>query len=419
MEALTGQPVKLRRKAFGSTNLTSDYDISVEGPGAERVVAKFNERFRAQYGFESAYVFDTNIYTDPAYKLFKSRALNAGGLALGNVEMDTVRQFVYDQMATRKYALELWEAHKALLKAKSAPASQAMLDYAFKQAEAADAEARAIIATYQGAATGHDAEFKALNLAYADVLGQIDTWRLEMVRLDGMFVSTSKFKALPPPEFLDKFPKYKTKVEEVTALIAKGDTVNANLLRNAMEEEVMAQIRDTQGVALYFASEAYQSEGTIIHVVDELQGGGGFKRATKLKDLLGPPVKTPLDALSYINSFNENRANMYKELGHMGFYGHGKKAAGKTLAAKGSKYFVRQLDAMKQAGVNLREQVGEELIALTAKIDAVRGNEDTVAALLAAANLDGDAYIERMLKASDTLAVAGVNHRSLRTLPGT
>ena len=419
MSTLLGRPVTLRRKALGSVNLTSDYDISVEGFGAERVVAKFNERFRKQFGFESAFVFDTNIYTDPAYKLFKARGLSAGGeLVLGSVELDTVRQFVYDQMATCKYAPDdVWKAHKALLLAKSAPESRAMIDFAFKQAEAADSEARAILKGYLGAAEGKNAEYQALNMAYADVLGQIDQWRLEMVRLDGLFVPGSKYKALPPPKFLEKFPKYKTKVEKITELIANNDIKNANELRNAMEEQVMAQIRDTQGIALYFASEAYQSEGTILHVVDELQGGGGIKRSAKLEDLLMKPVATSLDPLSYINSFNENRANLFKELGHLGYFpGHSEKEAGKVLAAKSAKYFIRQLDAMKQAGVDLRQVLPGELIELTCNIDAVRGNVDTVEKVLKAANLTGDQYIAKILESSDALAVAGVNNKQFAGL---
>lgn len=418
MEAAVGYPVKLKRKAFGSTNLTSDYDISVEGPGAERVVAKFNERFRAQYGLESAYVFDTNIYTDPAYKLFKARALDSGSLALGTVEMDTVRQFVYEQTATRKYATdEVWKAHMALLKAKAPPETQAMLDFAFKQAEATNTECKAIIKGLQGAETGSNAEYKALNLAYADVLGEIDQWRLEMERLDNVLRPTSHLIEPPPAAFLEKFPKYKAKAAELQKLLNEGELKNAAEFRTAMQQEVMAQIRDSQGKALYFASEAYQSEGTIIHVVDELQGGGGVKRATNLKALMGPPVKTPLDTLSYISSFNENRANLFKELGHMGYFGgHGKVAAGRSLAAKGSKYFIRQLDAMKQAGIDLKSKIDVSLIALTAEIDSVRGNEKTVEAVLKDYGITGEDYIKKMLEASDSLAVAGTEDKQFKDL---
>jgi hypothetical protein len=292
-----------------------------------------------------------------------------------------------------------------------------MLDYAFKQAEAGNAGAQAILKKFKDVATGKDAEFQAFNLAYADVLGTIDTWRLEMYRLDDLFVEgAAKIKA-PTDTFLQKYPLYKEKLDKLQALIRDGNTKDANLLRNAMEGEVIAQIRDSQGTALYFASEAYQSEGTIIHVVDELQGGGGAKRSASLQALLGKPVKTPLDTLSYINSFNENRANLFKELGHLGYYpGHAKMAASKTLAAKSSKYFIRQLDAMKQAGMDIKTLVGTDLISMTSSIDAVRGNENSVQAILDAAGYQNNAYVDKIIAASDALAVAGVNDRQFADL---
>ncbi|MEU5852488.1 DUF3626 domain-containing protein, partial [Saccharopolyspora shandongensis] len=49
--------------AVGSTDLTSDYDVTVTGPGDTEVVEEFNKRFRLAWdGGESATVFDTNIY---------------------------------------------------------------------------------------------------------------------------------------------------------------------------------------------------------------------------------------------------------------------------------------------------------------------------------------------------------------------
>ncbi|MEU7166204.1 hypothetical protein AB0A70_16380 [Streptomyces morookaense] len=53
---------QLRIRSVGSANPTSDYDITVSGPGAAQAVAEFNEGFRREWGKESATVFDVNLY---------------------------------------------------------------------------------------------------------------------------------------------------------------------------------------------------------------------------------------------------------------------------------------------------------------------------------------------------------------------
>ncbi|MFJ7205849.1 hypothetical protein ACIQWR_20225 [Streptomyces sp. NPDC098789] len=52
----------LRIRSVGSNNPTSDYDITVSGAGAAEAVALFNAEFRAEWGKESATVFDVNLY---------------------------------------------------------------------------------------------------------------------------------------------------------------------------------------------------------------------------------------------------------------------------------------------------------------------------------------------------------------------
>ncbi|MFZ3492045.1 hypothetical protein ACODT5_02185 [Streptomyces sp. 5.8] len=52
----------LRIRSVGSANPTSDYDITVSGPGDADAVAEFNASFRREWGKESATVFDVNLY---------------------------------------------------------------------------------------------------------------------------------------------------------------------------------------------------------------------------------------------------------------------------------------------------------------------------------------------------------------------
>jgi hypothetical protein len=416
MTATLGRPVKIKRQAFGSTNLTSDYDISVVGPGAERVIGRFNERFRAaNKNLESAFVFDTNLYTDPVYKLFKARALNGGSLALGTVELDTVRQFTYNQMAMRKYTSdELWEAHKKMMFEAGGQDAHDMLAYAFNQAEHGYKDAQKLIYGYLGPAIGANALYQAQNRAYAQVLSTIDQWELEMARLDGVFVANAPYTTMPPTEFLDRFPVYKARLQELNERLVANDLENARLLRSALEEEVIAQMRDAQGTALFFASEAYQSSGTIIHVVGELQGPTA--RVITAESLLSKPIKTGLDELSYLDSFYENRANMYKEFNHLGLFGDGKLAPGPKLAAKGSKYVIRQLDAVKQAGIDLNKTGGAAFVALVVEIDKSRGELKDVEAILTKAGITGEQFAKQCVDVTNQLAAEGVRHTQFHDL---
>jgi len=48
--------------AFGSTNITSDYDITIHGPYSSNIVQKFNDEFYYFWKETSATIFDTNLY---------------------------------------------------------------------------------------------------------------------------------------------------------------------------------------------------------------------------------------------------------------------------------------------------------------------------------------------------------------------
>jgi hypothetical protein len=416
VKKLTGKPLK--RQAFGSTNLTSDYDVSFVGEGAELAVVEFNKRFRAKWGAESGSIFDTNAYTDPVYKNFLRSPVSGQALELGTTDLDFARQFTFDQMATRKYVPDVaWARHKALLMEGASGQSKYVLEYAFREAENAHEAAQAVIRKKLGQlgvdASDADALLRAQNDAYGDVLTDIDRLRNEHSRLDALFAEGAPAKP-PNAELLDQFPLYKSKVQKVQALIDAKDLKAARALRLRMQQELAAQMRNRQGTALYFASEAYQTEGAIIHVVDELQGP--FKRSVSLASLKAPPVKTELGEIFYINSFFENRANMLKEFYHTRLPGGG--WDGGKVAAKGSKYFIRQLEAMKQAGVDLSKELGEDVLALTVAVDNLRADLKAVEKLLADAGLSGERFAEKIADASDRLSQLGVSHVRFREMAG-
>jgi hypothetical protein len=54
-------------EAVGSTSLASDLDYSINGPHGGEVLSRFNKQFRQLHGVESGLAFDTNLYTRSAH----------------------------------------------------------------------------------------------------------------------------------------------------------------------------------------------------------------------------------------------------------------------------------------------------------------------------------------------------------------
>jgi len=51
--------------AYGSKSITSDYDVSLAGPGVNIILRKLIEEFISQTSRTPAYAFDTNLYVAP------------------------------------------------------------------------------------------------------------------------------------------------------------------------------------------------------------------------------------------------------------------------------------------------------------------------------------------------------------------
>jgi hypothetical protein len=421
----------LERKAFGSTSLTSDYDISIKGDGAERAVIKFNEKFRSDPRFknlESGTVFDTNVYTDPVYNLFKGKTAAGRSLQLDPLQFDELRQFMYDQMATRKYLTDdEWARHVARM-IDGAPAEMKdVVKYALSEAQQGNASARSLI-NKKLAPLGKNTEnadanslLRATNDAYGDILSDIDKLRTESRRLEklGRDLKLEDFVTDPRVIELTGGRDYLTVLKKIEGLIGTSrpeaksviDTLKAQL-----QELIARQARSKQGIALYFASEAYQTEGAIAHVVGELQEAG---RQIKLEQLLsnarGKEIirEGNLTPGQYLNSFYENRANMFKELEHAknlaGAFGDPRYAA-----AKAAKYFVRQLDAVNQSGIRLQGVKAEDVVELTVKIAKDKDKLEAVAGLLKGKNLTGDEFVKAVEEASNQMSVMALGNSPVK-----
>lgn len=66
-ECANDRPGVTTYKAFGSTNLTSDYDLTILGPNAPNVIERMSKAFKSQYKTSLPKAFDSNIYCTGYY----------------------------------------------------------------------------------------------------------------------------------------------------------------------------------------------------------------------------------------------------------------------------------------------------------------------------------------------------------------
>ncbi len=421
----------LKRKAFGSTNLTSDYDISIEGPGAERVVAEFNALFRNDprfKGLEPGSFFDTNVYTDPIYSLHRGPTSHAPSLDLDPLQQDNLRQVLFDQMASRKYLSDAqWEAHKRTMLENSTPEMRPVMQYALDQAEQANRQARALadaeIAKLPAAMRGtENGSLRATNELYSQNLSQIDKLRNEMKRLDDL--AAGRPVGPPDPDLVRTFGggDYQASLNRMNDLINQrnrpgiSDAEKARLtseidkIKGDYGELFTSQMRTRQGLALYYASEAYQTEGAIEHVVYEIQKNKKVingETLTKPVDLNRPGRLTNQQ---YSSSFYENRANMFKELNHAR---EGGNADPRKLAAKAAKYFIRQLDAANELGIKLTDIAPAGLIDQVVLADRNRGKLEDLAKVFAERNIDLNSFVTNVEDMANRLAGVMISRSEL------
>ncbi len=400
----------LERNAFGSANLTSDYDVAVKGAGAELAVQNFNQKVRKLFkGTESGAVVDTNLYTDPVYNIFKQADMEGKIGNLSAKQVDKARQFVFQQMANAKYrilgdtndaaSMAQWNKFKKnILDGVPPDARKAMEDMmdqavgARNLAEKRIADKLADVAESAKKVDGND-KLRVTNELYGDTLTDIHHYRRMMDDLDAVKNGTKDIRDINLPPALHK-PEFANQLNEIKKLLDNDATKARGLAEiDELKRQGAINIRSKQGEALYYASEAYQTRGTIGHVVDELQAGGQKVTVDSLKAGRNTDAvkNSKLTRDDYVNSFYENGGNLMKELNakHVlsndgtlkgGLDGYKYNKAGQKVA----KYFERQLDAAAKAGVDMDALFKanpelEKLANATIELNKVRSNADDFA----------------------------------------
>ena len=449
--------------AFGSNNLTSDYDLSIKvargEPGAATVIRNFNQRFRDEFGMEPGLVFDTNVYSEPAYTFFRAPGADAARPE-NALRQDAVRQLLFRETAMRRYASDAeWDAHRSRLLDGASPDEATALNYVFREVEnnftAVTANQRARQARLLGGAAARDAmetrqadlsalradlddagkaelalldrqldqaRLRAANETYADTLASVEDFAAEHNRLSGLDLSDPAAIAA-----LDPAGRPLTRMgggvetahgRRLAGLRDQAEALADARARGAPTEELLQSIEDSrtatlaalneqarsrQGQALFFASEAYQTDGAIAHVVGELQAGG---RKITAQSLRGPRVESALSADQYFDSFGENRANMLKEIGQIRDPNTNLLRYPEKGAAKASKYMIRQLDAGHQGGIDLPDVLPDDgIIDLVVEVERNRGDLLKVAAVLRQNNVSADDFVNAVVDASNRISV--------------
>ncbi|MFD2207007.1 hypothetical protein [Kiloniella antarctica] len=349
-------------QAFGSENLTSDYDISFVGPKAALGVILFNARFASRWklaseigGRETGLVLDTNAYTETIQSL-----IEAG-------KGDVLFQDAFAHLSARKaLPKEAWDAHKKWILENTSESKKAEVTEALRLAEKYNAEYREAI----------EAQKEKLRNDKENPVQEVDLQITAENRL------------------------YENALKDILELRSSFEKATG-----AEKETLRQKLRNAQSKALYFAQEAYYTQAAIEHVVFTIQAA---KRSITVESLLAdtaPKLKINLTPEQGRQSYFEQIAHMLHEITHSG--------DPSKLASKGAKYFVRALDAAQIAGLKLGSL--EKVVRETVELNDNRADIDKVKEILSKEAIEAREK-ELNRKLSDVEIEAIQNEAGLRYL---
>ncbi len=348
----------LLAKSVGSTDLTSDYDMTIttpNGDGDVEAMKEFNDQVKSDFGAQPGTVFDTNLYAKDYLgveenidkqikaKVAQNTDLQDAPLAQPAAfkQSGVVDQDVASLVKIRRYMSQTdYDAYvsKIVGGIEDDHEKAAVL----KQYEEADAIYQTGVAELlqrMGNVEVPDEEL-ALTGAERRALGEMGERAAALYR--AQLVAQKKAGALAhhrSDEVLEAsnqiyYEKMK-EVRKVQALAVTLDKLASDApplegMRARQKADVLrAQAKKLLGDAIFFAAEAYHSEGAVKHVVAGLQGDKAQEALAALK---------PEDLLQ---SFNEQFGDLMKDVGHYADAPEGK------LYYRTSKYVFRLFDAVK------------------------------------------------------------------------
>lgn len=359
--------LKYSYKALGSVNLTSDYDLSLDGRDDVAGVEAFNKTFRSMFGAEAGTVFDTNVYTkgsfmpDPTKESYADYAKRMK--AAGKKNLISLTRFYKQDKSDLPEHKRLVKRIDDPYKAKTKPGADAV-------AKAQDVAALVKMRTHMsktefkshGIQVSNKMETKAQQEAVLSAYGKAEktymdaqTELYKLIKGDDTEASgidkahgkrrvkiekeVEKITKQNPNAVLkatnnlyaEKLKAVAATQKERTALSKKLKTRETKGLHVSNDEwlaldKLTARLKDETSKALLFANEAYFSEGALRHVVGNMQAKYGYK----------------LDAQQLQQSFNENYGDALKDISHYASKDFG------YCAYRSSKYIDRMVNATKE-----------------------------------------------------------------------
>jgi hypothetical protein len=332
--------------AAGSTTLSSDIDLTLDGDATERTVIAFNMAFVEDFGLESGYMLDLNVYArgylgDPGYRSCSDDEPGEDFRFRGTGAHGARRAFQADQDAAallkiRRYIPETADPQPGLWLAFRARVEAGLRDGPRQRFQAAATLAERRQAEYSARLAGLRQSEAALLAARMD---PVPPAAVEMA------ASNRAYEAV---------------------LVAQMEQVAAIRRATTEGERNAAIVKFYEYVAehSYFANEAYHTAGAIRHVVGQLQSQQS--QAMSLAALL--------------DSLNEQVGDVLKELAHLSHDGQlpelGQGDAASAGELKLSKYIARfgiaaQTMIFQAIHFNHRARTPDDLAALSRRASAV------------------------------------------------
>jgi hypothetical protein len=329
----------LSMESMGSTNLESDYDLSMEGdPKAAadkkkqiaKAIGEFNTLFRSLFGMEAGSFFDTNLYD-------KGEAL-AGRVQEGQAAKGGPKPTIPVLMTEGgKKANERIQDVAALIKVRKYMGDQQKWDD-WTKAQLDMISDKAAQLEFKQRLAEADREFKAVEDAKARKLAELDPKGEKKGDKDLELRASNQLYA----ESLREVDKLREQRAEALKLLAEDPD---NEQRKAAVDAFTVKMKEAMRFALNFANEAYNSEGALLDVVGNEQGNRKGDSKARGWDLA-------LTDGERLQSLNEQFGDALKDLGH--YEGQFEKGAVKV-----SKYvarFIKMVHAIQQSkGISAAE----------------------------------------------------------------
>jgi hypothetical protein len=314
---------QLQAEAFGSKDLTSDYDVTFNAGGNQPIeiqaVKLFNKIFRQRWGKESGTVFDTNVYTTghmpvgqgkeekEQYKIDAESQMTQRDKTSSQTIQDImsllkIRRFMSDQQ---------WKQHK-----------QKIINGINNQDERIKIRARL---------TEVDTIYKQANI---QIEKKIEELNQDVISLHKRAKDKIKYikKANPDAEMEASNRLYEDYLEKVEQTFQKIQKLKQEIekagLRTKQQSQKLSkltvELQRLRSMALVFANEAYHTGGAVEHVVLNQQMELGISVTNQ----------------QYLQSINEQTGFAVEQINHSNNVG--------TALWKSSKYVDRLCDAINK-----------------------------------------------------------------------